>query len=425
MAVAEYKKTYHEYKAELEAELGRTAEGFVRIGYLLKVARDTDILAESGYRNVTEFAKAEYGIDKTQVSRFIHINDRFSEGGYSECLAEHYKGFGYAKLTVMLQLPDALNEEITPEYSKAEIQAVRDEVAEEKRVTDLEVMLERAQEGDDAGGSILERTVRQLGEDDPHLYAAIWIAMRQQPPCPHKKLQEIMSPAGQKIYSVRVRGAGRQEMLCRDADNGDDVVLVGLRSGEKNTFTWHDLQMAWISITDCVAGTGYADAWEERYLRPFPEKKNVAPVQNEEKKPPKKEPKVQRAKTGQEKPENTVSVTVAGEEAEIPGQTSIEKDFPQYMPDRPAEKTEHGMENTQDGTVCTEPSAESRAPLQNGGAGKKALLKKFEGLLDAARAAALTGLNGVAREHLNEAGSCLDRLESMDAGQTAEWQETT
>ena len=51
--IIEYQKTYQEYKAELDGELQRTAEGFVRIGYLLKVARDTNILKESGYTNVT------------------------------------------------------------------------------------------------------------------------------------------------------------------------------------------------------------------------------------------------------------------------------------------------------------------------------------------------------------------------------------
>ena len=32
------------------------------------MARDTDILAESGYATVTDFAKAEYGIDKTEAT---------------------------------------------------------------------------------------------------------------------------------------------------------------------------------------------------------------------------------------------------------------------------------------------------------------------------------------------------------------------
>ena len=51
-----YQKTYQEYKQELDAVLTRTAEDFVQIGYLLKVARDTNILAESGYATVTDFA---------------------------------------------------------------------------------------------------------------------------------------------------------------------------------------------------------------------------------------------------------------------------------------------------------------------------------------------------------------------------------
>ena len=109
MELMEYTKTYQEYKKELDAVLTRTAEDFVQIGYLLKVARDTNVLAESGYATVTDFAKAEYGIDKTQVSRFISINDRFSEDGYSDHLLPSYKGFGYAKLTLMLQIPDEIS----------------------------------------------------------------------------------------------------------------------------------------------------------------------------------------------------------------------------------------------------------------------------------------------------------------------------
>lgn len=63
-------KSYSEYKAALDKQMLESAEGFVRIGYLLKLAKDTDILRDSQYSNVLEFAKAEYGIDKTMVSRF-------------------------------------------------------------------------------------------------------------------------------------------------------------------------------------------------------------------------------------------------------------------------------------------------------------------------------------------------------------------
>ena len=102
--------SYQQFKQALDAEIQREAEGFVKIGYLLRVARDTDVLNGSGYENVNDFAKKEYGLDSSQVSRFISINERFSEGGYSDRLETHFEGFGVAKLSIMLQLPDTLNE---------------------------------------------------------------------------------------------------------------------------------------------------------------------------------------------------------------------------------------------------------------------------------------------------------------------------
>ena len=43
-------ETYGEFKEALGTELKNQAEGFVRTGYLLKVARDTDILRESEFQ---------------------------------------------------------------------------------------------------------------------------------------------------------------------------------------------------------------------------------------------------------------------------------------------------------------------------------------------------------------------------------------
>ena len=147
---------YQQYKQAMDTEIHKTTEGFVRIGYLLKMARDnTAILESSGYKDVVEFAQAEYHIDKTQVSRFIRINDRFSEGGNSDRLMDKYQDFGYAKLAIMLQLPDGLNEILTPDFSKAEIQAVKEEYDEEQKTTELEVMME----GQDAAQVSLNSTI--------------------------------------------------------------------------------------------------------------------------------------------------------------------------------------------------------------------------------------------------------------------------
>ena len=58
MELAQY-QDYEEYKKAMNTVLNRTVEDFVMTGYLLKQGRDTDILKDSGYSNVNEFAWAE------------------------------------------------------------------------------------------------------------------------------------------------------------------------------------------------------------------------------------------------------------------------------------------------------------------------------------------------------------------------------
>lgn len=152
MELVEY-SSYKEFKAEtdrvmtnLKRAMGETAIGFVEMGYQLKVARDTQVLQQSGYTSLTAFAAAEYDLDKSWVSRLIGINNKFSENGYSKKLRPQYEGFGVAKLTLMLSLPDELNEVLTPDLSKADVQAIKAEVDEEKNVSDIELYLEQQQE---------------------------------------------------------------------------------------------------------------------------------------------------------------------------------------------------------------------------------------------------------------------------------------
>ena len=53
--------TIDQLKSALNTELNKTANSFVRIGYLLKLARDEQILNGSGYTDVNDFAQKEFG----------------------------------------------------------------------------------------------------------------------------------------------------------------------------------------------------------------------------------------------------------------------------------------------------------------------------------------------------------------------------
>lgn len=298
-----YNKTYEEYKQELDAELSKTAESFVRIGYLLKVARDTDILVESGYKNMAEFAHAEYGLSNTYVSRFIKINDKFSEGGYSDHLLPEYQGFGYAKLALMLQLPDSINAELSPAYTKTEIQAIKDEVDEEKKVSDIERMLEAPS----SDRPLIEQTIYWLGKAEPELY--MQISERMEDIWTVEDIKECMAPQGEKTYSVRIPGQGRMLLML----NEETACIVSTRTGEKTETGWGEI----------------GQQWQQMYGDTFPENNEVAPVQ------PKKETKVVKAKKPKEleKPkEPPKQLTIHSVEPSIPEPDPIPEEEPERTP---------------------------------------------------------------------------------------------
>lgn len=303
-------RSYGDYKAALDGELQRSAESFVRIGYLLKVAADTDILKESGYRSVYDFAQEEYNLDKSQVSRFIRINDEFSENGYSDKLQERYRNFGHAKLAIMLLLPAEINEELTASYTKAEIQALKDEVAEERKVTDLEVMIEDRDERQQDFG-ILGKVLHQIGRDDPDMYLKMKDAV-----CDTAydgtirpvvdKLMDALAPSGEAIISARIAGEGRKMLSIKGADI--DPVVVSVRSGEKLSCSWDQLIDEMEAL--CPDAEDGRKAWEILYGEPFPEKKEkVAPVQPQKKKEEHKTGRVTKAK----QPKDTKAETIPGE----------------------------------------------------------------------------------------------------------------
>lgn len=284
-------QTFEEYKQTLTAELTKASESFVRIGYLLKVARDTAILSGTEYRDVIEFAQAEYNLDKTQVSRFIRINDRFSEGGNSDRLQDSFRGIGYAKLSMMLLLPDALNEEITPAFSKTEVQALKEEVQAEAEVTPLERMMEPVRP-DMENMTLVEKAIYELFRGNQKIYSdAFGGILRARPDTEDGReiLQEILAPGGEAIHSVRIAGIGRIAISVKGLDR--DVMLVNLRSNEKVPCNWDEVLDAackFVSPNYVSAKAAYEALFGEPW-QAEPEKPTAAPAQ------PKKETKVTKA----------------------------------------------------------------------------------------------------------------------------------
>lgn len=271
-------KTYNDFKEEFSAELTKAAGSFVKIGYLCKVARDTDILAESPYDNLVDFAKAEYGIDKTQVSRFIRINDKFAEGGYSPNLLEQYSAFGSSKLTLMLSLPEEINNLITPDMTKAEIQTIKDEVDEEHKVSDMDLYFERMNAS--RSETLADKLIKQMFHDWPKMYLDSFGATLEE-------IQSVWMASDTSIYSVRVAGEGRYMVKLLP----ERIEAVNVRMNESKVLTWDEVFMA---MTDfCSFGENAKGAWMNNFEEAFPsmEKPEVAPVQQTRVNVPKPETK--------------------------------------------------------------------------------------------------------------------------------------
>lgn len=269
---------YEIYREEVSSEIRKSQESFVRIGYLLKVARDTSILEGSPYKNYLEFAAGEFGLEKTSVSRFININDRFSIGGNSDTMLPQFAQYGRAKLQEMLSLPDYINEELSPDLTKQEIADIRREVQEEEKVSDLEVMMEPGQKIE---LTLLEKMVQAMLEKNELVYKKIYEALKDSGGTELERiLKDIYCPNGYSTHWSRPAGVGK----CMVVFNDDEIIFTNTRDGQKTVTNWEEFSdnvSMWLNGEAETAEKSY----ESVFGIPWPENTEkwpeVAPVQQD------------------------------------------------------------------------------------------------------------------------------------------------
>lgn len=431
--ITNYEERYRKYKQELDGAFTQAAEKFVMIGFLLREAVETDVLRASGYKNMEEFAYAEYGVDPSQASRFININKKFSEGGNSKELKQQYKGIGSSKLAIMLTIPDEINEVLPKSLSKDELREIQAEVKEENRISDIEVEIEKAEAAAVTDkpmlppeGTPLQRNLWQLGKEQEDLFRKLWTICNTDMHPLNTYIMDALIPQGDAVYTVRIPGERRTQIII----NSDGATLINMKTMERHEYA---SQKICIEVDDLFLG---GSSPEERYEQLYGMKmscatatteKNseVAPVQQNKKKEKRKESKVIKAKPEKNKPKKPEKkleqMTIPGAapepvqeeqetdlcsgadkqdtetmvtEEQIPGQTDLESDFPQYCPDESDQRT--------------------------------AYLKSIRGAVDNLVRYAEMDLIGAARQQVSDISGYLDKLEeiSKGGGQDAEEIET-
>lgn len=112
-------------KGQLEAELRGAAASFVRIGFYLRKIEESEGYKNDGSATLAEWAKDNYGLSASAVSRFMAINRKYSIDGYSGLLRLEYSQYGSAKLSEMLALPDSDLEMVSPEMKREDIREIK------------------------------------------------------------------------------------------------------------------------------------------------------------------------------------------------------------------------------------------------------------------------------------------------------------
>lgn len=251
-------KGYRAFKDAMDHEIKEASEGFVRIGYLLKVARDTEILRESGFKSVTEFASSSYGLTADIVSRYIAINDRFSEGGYSDHLSDRYQAFGVTKLAEMLTLPDEVIAAVPVQATRQEIREIKAEIVEEMQKTDLEVMLE---EPEIKLATLAQEVLYQCFDKMPERYPKAFTAVYQ--PNAEEALLEVLAPIGTGLVMVRVKGRGKLQFYIE----GKEITITNVRTNIQTQYTPEELVRE-VRVL-CPIDKTPEQAWFALYGRPM------------------------------------------------------------------------------------------------------------------------------------------------------------
>lgn len=112
---------YTQSKREIRENLGGIVKSFVHIGWRLTQIDRSGAYKVDGYQNIADFAKNEYDMTPTGVSRFMSVYETYSAEGDTPELKEQYREFNFSKLTEMLQLEEADRELIRPEAKREDI----------------------------------------------------------------------------------------------------------------------------------------------------------------------------------------------------------------------------------------------------------------------------------------------------------------
>lgn len=309
---------------DIRKKLSETAQNFVYIGYRLKQIRDSGNFG--GASDVFEFAQKEYGISKSAVSRFIAINEKYSEGGNSLELKEQYKGFSSSKLSEMLSLPDSECELITEETTVKQIRELksfdRQQVSGDTAKT----------EGDSPLRTVIIDYFKDKRDDLNDILRLIYDGMV-------KDAAELMNPSG-----IGTHNKGICFLFMYEYDKGIKYKL--LTEQQPRSMSWSDFLHEVYAVYESIWESGEGDVWSMYYGG-----EAVATSQQETSDIPMNKPEESEQAAGVEEEDKSEEPIIPkaeeeSEKEESPESTELPEDEEEGKPEKPEEsKAEEAKED--------------------------------------------------------------------------------
>lgn len=246
-------------KQEIADRLQSIAEDFVAIGFRLRQIKDSEAYRQEGYTSINDFAKKEYGLSESTVSRFIAINIRFSVGGYSDKLLPEYRNFGSGKLSEMLTLSDEDCRLITQSTTVATIREIKKfnkesetntEIRKEDEQETAEVVEAQVLSGNQPAYSDFEKVIIEFFREERELLNEIYRMSD------YESIVDRINPSGSRTFRKKV-------YMLFMYGYGEGLILK--KMGEENTsYTWQQF----IETTVGIYKDTYTDhdtVWENFY----------------------------------------------------------------------------------------------------------------------------------------------------------------
>lgn len=356
----------------IKNQLNDIAEGFVSVGYYLRKTDETMLYKQKGYKTIYEYAKDTFGIGRSTASRFMEINQKYSKDGYSPEIDLKWSGYGSSKLTEMLGLPEDVQEAIPVDATVRDIREAKGIIREtEHNYSDQMELCDIAQPDLAETNWLVELIKQYFSKENREAFQKMTDWLRKDEPEKDITVSILLIINPTKFKMIRLERAN--VMLTVDKIK----VMPYRNQGEQQEYTYIDFGRAFETMFyPAGMSTPINEAYQSVYGKPYYEEKperNPAKTERPAPKTEQSETKPAEPQTKQpdpptkseeiltkdeEKPTETPDTTTAlaetkekeSEEAEetpetktefqqeitdetqIPGQTELVKDFPQYCP---------------------------------------------------------------------------------------------